>query len=57
MVPFQIPGVCLVVTKNNQKIIDQAFGFANVRLNVVASTNFLHRIASVSKVFTHSAIT
>jgi len=57
MVPFQIPGVCLVFTKNNKVVIDEAFGFANVRLKIKASTDNLHRIASVSKVFTYAAIT
>lgn len=56
MIPYQIPGVCLLVLKDNKTIINQAFGFANVRLKVKASTSNLHRIASVSKVLTHAAI-
>ena len=30
MIPFQIPGVTLVLTKNGVPLIDQAFGFANL---------------------------
>ena len=29
MLPYQIPGVMLCMTKNNEIIIDQAFGYAN----------------------------
>lgn len=56
MIPFQIPGVTLVLTKHGLPVIDQAFGFANVRQSIPASTDCLHRIASISKVFTRAAI-
>ena len=52
MVPYQIPGVCLVVSRSNQILINKAFGFANVKSNIKASTQNYHRIASISKTFT-----
>jgi len=31
MLPFKIPGVCLVLSEYGQVVIDQAFGHANMR--------------------------
>jgi CubicO group peptidase (beta-lactamase class C family) len=56
MVPFQVPGVCIVMTKNKKTVIDESFGFANVMQNQAASTRNYHRIASISKTFTRAAI-
>ncbi len=56
MVPFQIPGVLVVVALNGKIMIDQAFGLANTRAKIEASTANYHRIASISKVFTRAAI-
>jgi CubicO group peptidase (beta-lactamase class C family) len=56
MISYQIPGVTLVLTKDGVPILDQAFGFANLALNIPASTSFYTRIASISKVFTKQAI-
>ena len=56
MAPYQIPGVALVASYKNRTVVNQAFGKANTQANVPASTTRLHRIASISKVFTKVAI-
>lgn len=56
MLPFKIPGVCLVLSEYGQVVIDQAFGHANMRQELPARTSNYHRIASISKVFTRAAI-
>lgn len=56
MIPYQIPGVTLVLTKDGVPVIDQAFGYANLAQNRPASTSHYTRIASISKVFTRQAI-
>jgi CubicO group peptidase (beta-lactamase class C family) len=45
------------MTKNKENIFDEAFGYANFRKSIKASTSHYHRIASISKVFTRAAIT
>ena len=47
----------MVMTKNKENIFDEAFGYANFRKSIKASTSHYHRIASISKVFTCAAIT
>lgn len=56
MIPFQIPGVLVVLSKDGEVIVNEAFGFSNVRQQVPACSNKYHRIASISKVFTKYAI-
>lgn len=31
MIPFKIPGVCLVISEHGKIVIDEAFGQANIR--------------------------
>lgn len=56
MVPFNVPGVQLVCSYKGRIILDQAYGYANIKEETAASTNFYHRIASVSKVITRACI-
>lgn len=56
MIPFQIPGVMVVLSNEGKVIVNEAFGYSNVRNKVAANTSNLHRIASISKVFTKFAL-
>ena len=46
----------MVVSYKNRTVVNAAFGKANTQANIPASTSKLHRIASISKVFTKVAI-
>jgi hypothetical protein len=56
MVPYQIPGVQLVVSRKGKVLLDRAFGYSNHAQGITASTSKMHRIASVSKVITKLAV-
>ena len=51
-----IPGVVLVVLKDGKAIKQQAYGLANVELGVPTSLDSVFPLASVSKVFTSTAV-
>jgi D-alanyl-D-alanine carboxypeptidase len=51
-----IPGLVLVVQKNGQIIKKQAYGFANVELSTSASMGNVFPLASVTKIFTATAV-
>jgi D-alanyl-D-alanine carboxypeptidase len=52
----KIPAVSIAVIKNNQVIKEKAYGFASIELNVPATLNTSYSLASMTKVFTASAI-
>lgn len=56
MVPYQVPSVQIVFTENGLCKFDQAFGFANCKQSIPASTSNFHRIASISKVITRLCV-
>lgn len=56
MLPFKIPGVCVVLSEHGNIVINEAFGLSNISQRTPASTSNYHRIASISKVITKAAI-
>lgn len=46
----------MVLSNEGKVIVNEAFGYSNVRKKVAANTSNLHRIASISKVFTKFAL-
>lgn len=51
-----IPGVVLVVLKDGKAVKQQAYGLANVELGVPTSLDSVFPLASVTKVFTSTAV-
>jgi CubicO group peptidase (beta-lactamase class C family) len=51
-----IPGIALVVLKDGKVIKQQAYGMANVELGVPTSLDAVFPLASVTKVFTSTAV-
>lgn len=51
-----IPGLMLMVLKDGRVIKQQAYGFANVELSVATSKDSVFPLASVTKVFTATAV-
>jgi len=52
----QIPGMAVAVIKDNQVIKEQAYGYANLELKVPVTLDTSFALASMTKVFTASAI-
>lgn len=56
MARHQVPGAALAITRNNQLIYAEGFGYADREHQLPVSSRSLFRIASVSKPFTATAI-
>ena len=56
MQEHQIPGLQLVIVKNNEIVFSEAFGLANLPFSVAAMKSTVFSINSVGKVFTSTAI-
>ncbi len=56
MAKKQIPGFALAVLKDNQLVKESVYGVANVELNVPATLDTSFTLASMTKIFTTSAI-
>jgi CubicO group peptidase (beta-lactamase class C family) len=56
MIPYQIPGLQLVLSYQGDIIFDEAYGLSDISNNTPASTGNYHRIASVSKAVTRGCI-
>lgn len=56
MVEERIPGLQLVVIRDNKIVLSEAMGLANVEFSVPATKNTIFSINSIAKVFTGTAI-
>lgn len=56
MAAKKIPAVSIAVIKNNLVIKESAYGLASIELNVPATLNTSYSLASMTKIFTASAI-
>jgi len=56
MASKKIPAVSIAVIKNNQVIKESAYGLASIELDVPATLNTSYSLASMTKIFTASAI-
>lgn len=56
LVPYNVPGMQLVFAYNGEIVFDYAFGHADLEEKKVASNDYFHRIASVSKAVTRACI-
>ncbi|WP_318309218.1 serine hydrolase domain-containing protein [Flagellimonas crocea] len=53
---YEVPGASLAVSVNEKMVYSKGYGKANVENDIDVSPNHLFRIASISKVFTATAI-
>lgn len=56
MAKYDIPGAALAVSVNEKMVYSKGFGFSNVADNTPTQADDLFRIASISKVFTATAV-
>ena len=56
MAEEHIPGLQMVVVKNNEIVLSEAMGMANIEFSVPVTKNTLFSINSIAKVFTGTAV-
>lgn len=56
MQKLKIPGLSLAVVKNGKRVKEKGYGLASVELTVPATANTVYALASVTKIFTATAI-
>ncbi len=56
MKSHHIPGLSIAIVRNNKLIKSNGYGFANLELNVTATTKTVYEIGSMTKQFTATAV-